>query len=217
MWIMDTDSPADPRARARGVRTELYRELVCEAAERRFAAAGVDDTRMEDIARESGLSLATVYTAFAGKAEIVRSVHARRLPALVRLAEEQVDAPRPADECLRAALRGAIRFFTEHAAYLLMHLRQGYAWCMSDAVAASSEAGAAAWVPGVTAIGAIIDRGIAAGVFGAGNPRRLARATIALQQLHLVEWVEDGMRRDADAVFDDYWNELVRLLRPADA
>lgn len=212
---MESLATPDPRTRARDVRAELYRELVCEAAERRFADAGVAETKMDDVAREAGLSIATVYTVFAGKAEIVRSVHARRLPELVRLAVEQVDGPRPADECLRAALRGAIHYFTEHSAYLMMHLRQGYAWCMSDAVAASSEDGASAWGPGVAAIGAIIERGVAEGVFGGGNARRLARAAIALQQLHLVEWVEDGMRRDADAVFDDYWQELARLLRPS--
>jgi AcrR family transcriptional regulator len=212
---MERLSTPDPRSRARDARALLYRELICEAAERRFADSGVDDTKMEDVAREAGLSIATVYTVFAGKAEIVRCVHARRLPALVRLAVEQVDAPHPADICLRTALRGAIHYFTEHSAYLMMHLRQGYAWCMSDAVAASSEDGAAAWGPGVAAIGAIIERGIAEGAFGGGNARRLARAAIALQQLHLVEWVEDGLRREADAVFEDYWNELLRLLRPS--
>ena len=48
-----------PKERARQARSELYRQLILEAAERTFASKGVEETRMEAIAAESGLSLGT--------------------------------------------------------------------------------------------------------------------------------------------------------------
>ena len=49
--IMDAAASLDPRTRARDVRVGLYRRRVCEAAERCFAAAGIDNTKMDDVAR----------------------------------------------------------------------------------------------------------------------------------------------------------------------
>ena len=70
--------------RARILRLALYRKAVCEAAECLFADRGIDETKVEEIAREAGISIATLYSVFdAGKAQIVRSVHENHLDELV--------------------------------------------------------------------------------------------------------------------------------------
>ena len=60
-------APPRPKENVRRARAGLYRQLVLEAAERSFAEKGFDATKMEEIAAESGLSLGTVYSVFAGK------------------------------------------------------------------------------------------------------------------------------------------------------
>ena len=64
-------------------RAALYRERVLDAAEREFARVGYADARMPDVAREAGLSLATVYKTFAGKAEIWDELQGSRMAGLL--------------------------------------------------------------------------------------------------------------------------------------
>jgi AcrR family transcriptional regulator len=64
-----------PRENARRAREGLYRRLILEAAERSFAEKGFDAARIEEIAAESGLSLGTLYSVFAGKPDVMRAVH----------------------------------------------------------------------------------------------------------------------------------------------
>ena len=63
-----------PKENARRAREGLYRQLILEAAERSFAEKGFDDARIEEIAAESGLSLGTLYSVFAGKPDVMRAV-----------------------------------------------------------------------------------------------------------------------------------------------
>ena len=75
----------DAKTRARQAREAVYRDAICEAAEDCFAAQGIDDTKVEEIAAEAGLSLATLYSVFkGGKSEIARTVHDARLNELAR-------------------------------------------------------------------------------------------------------------------------------------
>ena len=60
-------------------RSALYRQLVFEAAEGAFAERGVEETKMEEIAAEAGISLGTLYSVFSGKAELVAAIHEMRL------------------------------------------------------------------------------------------------------------------------------------------
>lgn len=180
----------------------MYRQLVIEAGEALFADGGVDDTRMEAIAAGAGLSLGTLYSVFAGKAEIVAAIHDTRLREVLRLAVDSVrdlTAPLP---MLLAGVRTYVRFFLDHPHYLRMHLREGYSWAMVAATRDTREQ-ADAWHEGVKMQAALFERGMADGTFHPGNPLTMTRMMIAMQQIQLACWVEGGMSGDADALLAD--------------
>jgi len=205
------------RDRARVLRARTYRDAVCEAAEHLFADRGIDATKMDEIAAAAGLSLATVYSVFAGgKGEIVRQIHRERLTELARFAVTEAASEAPPAERLRNAVRAAIAFFVAHPDYLRMHLREGHAWFMPTAVAAHSREGAEPWEEGVGALIAILERGVARGDFRASDARRAAKAVVTLEQLHLAEWIEAGERESAGEVFARYWADVEALLGVGD-
>jgi AcrR family transcriptional regulator len=207
------DFPASTRQRARALRERTYRDAVCEAAEQLFAERGIEATKVEEVAAAAGLSIATLYSVFAGgKSEIVRRIHRERLGELVQFAVEQARAEGAARDRLQRALRSAISFFTSHPHYLRMHLREGHAWCMPEAVAARTREGAESWADGVGAMIALIDEGVREGSFRTDDARRTGKAVVMLQQLHLAEWIEDGEREPPDVIYERYWADAQALL-----
>lgn len=187
--------PTRPKERVRRARSELYRQLVLEAAERIFAEKGVPDTKMEEIAAESGLSLGTLYSVFSGKSEIVRAIHETRLGEVLQRASDVARGLRDPLEMLLRGVRATVEFFVLHPDYLRMHLREGYAWGLGEAAGASREQ-AAAWREGVAMQRALFARGVQEGIFHPGDPEVLTRMMIAMQQVQLAAWVEGGMQRE---------------------
>ncbi|HEB88978.1 MAG TPA: TetR family transcriptional regulator [Deltaproteobacteria bacterium] len=208
------DTPDTPRHRARALREGVYRDAVCEAAEELFAEHGIEATKVDEIAAAAGISIATLYSVFeGGKNEVIRQIHRERLAELVRFATEEVAGAGSAAERLRRATRSSVAFFTAHPHYLRMHLREGHAWCMPEAVAARTREGAESWSDGVGAMIEIIASGVARGEFCANDPRRAGKAVVMLQQLHLADWIEAGGKESPDAVFARYWTDVEALLR----
>jgi AcrR family transcriptional regulator len=199
------------------LRDEAYREAITEAAEALFGVHGTDGTKMEDIARDAGFAVTTVYSVFRkGKAEIVDAVHALRLGELVRAAESYASSEGSALDRLAASDRQSVAFFMEHENYLRMHLRAGHAWFMPEAVAGRVRGGAARWSDGVGAVIDMISEGIANGEFGVDDPRRAGKSIVMLQQIHLAEWIESGSSAGVDEVFERYWADAVLLLRTSE-
>jgi AcrR family transcriptional regulator len=183
-----------PKENARRAREGLYRRLILEAAERSFAEKGFDDARIEEIAAESGLSLGTLYSVFAGKPDVMRAVHElRNREILARSATAAAEASEPV-EALLAAVGASVGFFVAHPDYLRIHLRGGHAWGLAGA-GSRSRSQAHAWEEGIDLYAGIFERGIAQGAFHPGSPRLLARMAIALQQVQLAEWVEQDMQQ----------------------
>lgn len=185
--------------RVREAKQALYRDLVLDAAERVFAAEGYDAAKIEQIARESGLSLGTVYTVFPGKAALFRAVHERHAGQLLR--RGQGPEPRAGDplEALLAGVRGYIGYFLEHPDYLRMNLQEGATWGVREAGARGRER-VEAWSRGVEQMSRAIERCIEAGCVHPGDPRLQARMLIAMQQVQLAHWVESGMTVPPEAV-----------------
>lgn len=210
-----TSKTRDPRhatgrkTEARRARSDTYRRLVVEAAERLFAERGVDETRMEEIASEAGLSLGTVYSVFGGKADVVKAVHDARLAELLAASIDEARGRTTTKDLLLAGVRGYVRYFLEHPDYLRMHLREGYAW--SGEHAAPTRERAAAWSEGLGVLTTLIERGTADGDFRAGAADVEARMLIATQQVQLAAWVEQGMRRSVDEVLADVEQTVRRL------
>jgi len=201
-------SRPDSKRNVRKARSELYRQLILEAAERTFAEKGVEDTKMEEIAGESGLSLGTLYSVFAGKAALVREIHDVRLAEVLALTQDVArDLTSPVDRLL-AGVRAYVEFFVMHPDYLRMHLAEGYAWGLG--LVRSTGGRAEAWSEGVARQTAVFARGIEEGVFQPGDPALMARMMIAIQQVQLAAWVEGGMEREADALIADMQDQVRR-------
>jgi len=80
---MFSDMPtAVQKQRVREAKAAMYRQIVIEAAERVFGEAGYAGARMQDIAREAGISLGTVYALYEGKVDVWRAVHDKHLSQL---------------------------------------------------------------------------------------------------------------------------------------
>ena len=205
--------PAKTAARkseARRARGDLYRRLVIDGAERLFAERGVDDTRMEEIAAEAGLSLGTLYSVFSGKADIVAAIHDARLRELLTASIEEARGGATTTDLLLAGIRGYVRYFLDHPSYLRMHLREGYAW--SGERAAPTRQRADAWNEGIAVLTSLVERGRADGAFRCGEPAIEARVLIAAQQVQLAAWVEQGMTQPTEDVLAVVENYAKRML-----
>lgn len=201
--------------RVRKAKSELYRRLVLEAAQSVFAGKGYEDSKVEEIARESGLSLGTLYSVFAGKAEIFAAVHETGDGEILERAVERARGVADPLEALLAGVRAYTEYFFERPDFLRMHLREGLTWGLADS-GAGSRRRTEAWLRGVDMLTVGCRRCIDAGVFVPGDPRLFARMMIAMQQVQLAAWVEDGMRRDPRAVLDEIEQQVRRsfLARP---
>lgn len=82
--------PRSPRADA-----ERNRRRVLDAAVRVFAERGVDAT-LNDVAREAGVGVGTVYRKFADKDALLDALFEVKIEQLVRLADEAAREPDPA-------------------------------------------------------------------------------------------------------------------------
>jgi len=182
---------------------------VLEAAEKSFAEKGFDATKMEEIAAESGLSLGTVYSVFAGKPDLMRAVQATRNREILALASTAAGQAAGPLERLLAAVRAYVEFFVSHPEYLRIHLRGGHAWGLAGA-GSRSRSQAHAWDEGIDLYAALFEAGIAAGVFHSGPARLLARMMIAMQQVQLADWVERGLPGDLEALLANVETQLRR-------
>lgn len=99
-------------------RTELTRRKIFEAAFELLGASGVDNTSVDDIVEKAGVSKATVYYHFTGKAELVEAMVRYRsrglLDAFEDLAEKHADDPMAA---IRGLVEAQLEFLTANASF----------------------------------------------------------------------------------------------------
>ncbi len=202
---------AAAKARVREARQAMYRELVLEAGERAFAEHGYDATRMQQIAEEAGVSLATIYAVFPGKSELWRAVHERRGRELLEVSSRQLDlAKASAVDLLLGGTAASARFHMAHPTYLRMSLRQGHAWAVGTGLRTGEELDT--WERGVAMLEAVFARGAADGHFRTEDPPALmARALMALHQVRLAAWADGGADADEDATVIAMQRQLLRV------
>jgi AcrR family transcriptional regulator len=195
--------------RAAEARQALYRNLVLEAAEQTFAEHSIDGSKMEQIAEAAGLSLGTVYAVFRGKAAIVDALHERRLrEVLERAGVAARDLSDPL-ETLIAGVRAYVQFFLAHPDYLRMYIAEGAGWGLRGSIAARSARGSA-WEEGIAMQARLFRRGMQSGVFHDGDPDRMARTMVAMQQVRLADWVDDEMADDPESLISEMELQLRR-------
>ena len=169
--------------------------IVLEAAGSSFEKVGVAATKMEQLARKAGISLATLYTVYRGKAEIVDALHEQRLREIhaASLAARQAES-NPLDALL-AGSRAYITYFIEHPDYLRLYIDEGSSWGVRDSMVAGTRR-AEVWSEGVAQFAVIFRQGIESGVFATGDPDQLARMMLAMQQVQLSDWLHDMKKVD---------------------
>ena len=69
-------------------RARMYHELIFECAERVFSEQGFDDSTMQDVAAEAGVSLKTLYATFPGKDDIYREILEVRSHGLLEVSSQ---------------------------------------------------------------------------------------------------------------------------------
>lgn len=195
-------------------RRAMYRQQLLAAAEHEFGRAGFDRVRMEKIAATAGVSLATVYKTFAGKADLWDALHAERMEALLASVAGATPAEGSALDRLLAGIAEVGRFLAGHDDYLDLNLRVGFGW------ASSADEGRGVqrtvWSAGLEMIAAGIEAAIAEGSVREIRPRVAAGMVVSALQVWLSEWVGSGRDRDADDVIDEMTLRLRWLLTGGD-
>ena len=179
------------------------------AAEVEFGRAGFSATPMNAIAATAGLSLATVYKAFAGKAEIWDALHRTRMDALLEAVRES-DTGEPGLGRLLTGLRRVFLFLSAHPAYLQMNLRAGGGWASS--VEGAHGIQRTVWSSGLdlvtTGMRAAADRGELSGL----DPRIAAGMAISALQVWLSAWVTGDRAGDPEVLAEDMTRRLHLLV-----
>jgi AcrR family transcriptional regulator len=185
----------------------MYRELVFEAAEHLFAHKGFDDTTMQEISAEAGISLKTLYATVPGKRELYEGVLELRGRQFMEETSQGIEEGGSALQALDHGVRAYVHFLVQHEDYLRIHLREGRAWSLPQSGVGERER-----EQGEELFGAVIQAGIEQGAFYPGDPHTLARAGMAVMQAHLAR-VAEGIHDVATEVLaDEILTSLRRLL-----
>ncbi len=203
-----------PKSKVALAKRDLYRQLVLEAGERVFAEKGFDDAKVEEIAREAGLSLGTLYGVFRGKAEIFGAIHQAADAELLRRAVESVRGVEDPLEQVLGGVRAYTEYCLEHPHVLRTHLREGFAWSSADSGAGSRDR-TQAWRDGMEMLTRACARCIRAKVFVPGDPALVARMIVASQQVQLAFWIDSGMRTPRDTILRETTEHVKRAFARA--
>ena len=185
-----TDSVRRPRADA--VRN---RERVLEAAKAVFSAGG-SDASLEAVARRAGVGIGTLYRHFPTREALFEAVYRREVEHLGVLAEQLKSEAAPV-EALRRWLRSNVEFVAT---------KKGMVAALALAVHGSSELYAYTFERLTKAVGALLDRAVAAGEIRSDiKPEDVLRVLAGMSYMHdqrgwqtsvlrLVDVFVDGLR-----------------------
>src|SRR6266850_2169313 len=159
------------RPRADAVRN---RERVLEAAKAVFSAGG-PDASLEAVARRAGVGIGTLYRHFPTREALFEAVYRREVEQLGELAEQLKNEAAPVD-----ALRRWL-----HSNVELVATKKGMSAALALAVQSSSELHAFSFDRLTKAVGALLDRAVAAGEIRSDiSPEDLLRALVGMCYLH---------------------------------
>src|SRR6202171_4275212 len=185
------------RPRADAVRN---RERVLEAAKIVFSAGG-SDASLEAVAKRAGVGIGTLYRHFPTREALFEAVYRREVQQLGELAEALKSEPSPV-EALRRWLRSNVEFVAT---------KKGMSAALALAMHGSSELYAYTFDRLTKAVGALLDRAVAAGEIRSDiSPEDVLRALVGMCYMHdqpgwqasvlrLVEVFVDGLCRPSRA------------------
>jgi AcrR family transcriptional regulator len=176
------------------------RERVLEAAKAVFSAGG-PDASLEAVARKAGVGIGTLYRHFPTREALFEAVYRREVQQLSELAEALKSEADPVD-ALRRWLRSNVEFVAT---------KKGMSAALALAVQSSSELTAFSFDRLSKAVGALLDRAVAAGEIRSDiSPEDVLRALVGMCYLHdqpgwqnsvvrLLDVFVDGLRLRTDA------------------
>jgi AcrR family transcriptional regulator len=159
------------RPRADAVRN---RERVLEAAKAVFSAGG-PEASLEAVAKRAGVGIGTLYRHFPTREALFEAVYRREVQQLTELAEQLKGEAEPVD-ALRRWLRSNVEFIAT---------KKGMMAALALAVHGSSELYAHTFDRLTNAVGALLERAVAAGEIRADiSPEDLLRALVGMCYMH---------------------------------
>lgn len=180
------------------MRRDAYRAAIVAAAERVFAKHGYAGTKMQDVAAEAGIAIATVYAIIPSKEELYAAVHEVRGRELLERAASAASGAGSAWEALRSGVTAYVSFLTEHPAYLRIQLSEAQPWALDPKFVCSEQK--RQWKQGLELSTRVFQAAMSEGAIIEGDPKLMARVMIAAHQVFLVEWVEAGSKEPASAL-----------------
>jgi AcrR family transcriptional regulator len=189
-------------------RSRMYHDLIFDCAERVFAEKGFDESTMQDVASEAGISLKTLYATFPGKTDIYAEIQMTRGLAFLAAVREGAGEGN-ALERLEGGLRAFVDVLLAHEPFRRILLREGRTWGLNPATKHTREA----WQAGIDYVARVVRRGIEEGVFHPGDPELLAGTVMAVMQVQLAGLLlKVGDDADSEAIVDEILVLLRRIL-----
>jgi AcrR family transcriptional regulator len=167
------DHAAEPvrKPRADAVRN---RERVLEAAKAVFSAGGAEAS-LEAVAKRAGVGIGTLYRHFPTRETLFEAVYRREVEQLGELAEHLKNEPDPV-EALRRWLRSNVEFVAT---------KKGMTAALALAAHKPSDLAAFSFGRLTAAVGALLDRAVAAGEIRADiGPEDVLRALVGMCYIH---------------------------------
>jgi AcrR family transcriptional regulator len=150
------------------------RERVLEAAKAVFSAGG-PEASLEAVAKKAGVGIGTLYRHFPTREALFEAVYRREVQQLTELAEQLKSEADPVD-ALRRWLRSNVEFVAT---------KKGMSAALALAVQSSSELTAFSFERLTKAVGALLDRAVAAGEIRSDiSPEDILRALVGMCYLH---------------------------------
>lgn len=188
-------------------RRAVYRQAINEAAERVFADKGTERSRMQEIATEAGISLGTLYGVIEGKQSLFEGIQLRRMREFFECIRQARDSASDTLARHLAVVRDGTRFFLEHPDFLRMCVRAGFGWA---SIGGTSELAADIWNEGASVPRDLFARGVEEGIYVDDDPELMVRKMLALKQVELTWWVDQGMTAPHDEVADRIERQFIR-------
>jgi AcrR family transcriptional regulator len=187
--MTDQSAEAVRRPRADAVRN---RERVLKAAKAVFSAGG-PEASLEAVAKRAGVGIGTLYRHFPTREALFEAVYRREVQQLGDLAEQLKSEAAPV-EALRRWLRSNVEFVAT---------KKGMSAALALAVHGSSELYAYTFDRLTKAVGALLDRAVAAGEIRADiSPEDVLRALAGMCYMHDQPGWQESVLRLVDVFVD---------------